>query len=301
MSNPNMARRGFMASSTAALAGAGFLPGVLANAAQAAMPTDRHIYKCLKFGMFREKLPVIEAFEVLREAGFDGVEINSPSNLDLKEVVAASRKLKFPVCGVIDSIHWKIRLSDPDPAVRAEGVKGLKGALRDAKTVGASTVLLVPGRVNEDKNETHDQVWRRSIEGIRQVIPLASWLGVRIGIENVWNGFCYDPKQLADYLDEIDSPWVGSYFDIGNHVKYGKPQDWIRTLGSRIVKLDVKDWGGPDQKFTTIGDGDVNWPKVREALQEIGYRGWASAEVKGGDRERMAEVAANMDKNLLGL
>ncbi|MHC4996201.1 MAG: sugar phosphate isomerase/epimerase family protein, partial [Planctomycetota bacterium] len=179
--------------------------------------------------------------------------------------------------------------------------KGLKGALRDAKTVGASTVLLVPGRVNENQGETHDDVWKRSIEGIRQVIPLASWLGVRIGIENVWNGFCYDPKQMADYIDAIDSPWVGSYFDIGNHVKYGKPQNWIRTLGSRIVKLDVKDWGGPEKKFTKIGGGDIDWPKVREALAEKGYRGWASAEVSGGDRKRMAEVSANMDKYLLGV
>lgn len=299
MMESTVGRRSFLSSAAVAFVGAGLGTG-MAGRAFGAMPTDRTIYKCLKFGMFREKLPVAEAFGVLKEVGFDGVEINSPHKLDLKEVVAASRKLNFPVCGVIDSIHWKIRISDPDQKVRAEGLKGLKGALHDAKRVGASTVLLVPGKVDDQKDESHDQVWERSIVEIRKAIPLASWLGVRIGIENVWNGFCYDPQQMADYIDEIDSPWVGSYFDIGNHVKYGKPEDWIRTLGSRIVKLDVKDWGGPNQKFSKIGEGDIVWPNVRAAIEEIGYRGWASAEVAGGDRERMAEVSANMDKHLLG-
>jgi len=117
----------------------------------------------------------------------------------------------------------------------------------------------------------------------------------------------YDPKGgnaqsanlLAKYLDEINSPWVGSYFDIGNHQKFGKPADWIRTLGKRIVKLDVKDWGGKNG-FCKIGEGDVDWPDVRKALAEINYTGWATAEVSGGKADRCAEILANMRKHLLG-
>ena len=130
---------------------------------------------------------------------------------------------------------------------------------------------------------------------------------MHILIENVWNRFLYDhdgpadqtADKLAKYIDEINSPWVGSYFDIGNHQKYGKPADWIRTLGKRIVKLDVKDWGVKAQ-WAKIGGGDVDWPDVRKALAEIGFTGWATAEVGGGNRARCAEILANMRTHLLG-
>ena len=130
--------------------------------------------------------------------------------------------------------------------------------------------------------------------GICQVLPTAAALGVRVLIENVWNGFCETPEQLRDYLDEIDSPWVGAYFDIGNAQKFASPAAWIRTLGGRIVKLDVKDWGVANG-FCKIGDGDVDWPAVREALGEIGYSGWCTAEVTGGGRDRLADIAERMD------
>ena len=123
------------------------------------------------------------------------------------------------------------------------------------------------------ENENHQQVWDRSIKQIQKVLPLSAKLGIHVLIENVWNGFLYDPKGdnnqsadlLAKYLDEIDSPWVGSYFDIGNHQRFGKPAEWIRTLGKRIVKLDVKGWG-KSNGFCKIGDGDVDWPDVRLAI-----------------------------------
>ena len=136
---------------------------------------------------------------------------------------------------------------------------------------------------------------------------MSSRLGIHILIENVWNNFLYDPKGdnnqsadlLAKYLDEMNSPWVGSYFDIGNHQRFGKPAEWIRTLGKRIVKLDVKDWG-KSNGFCKIGDGDVDWPDVRKALGEIGFTGWSTAEVGGGNRDRIKEIHDRMDKHLLG-
>lgn len=165
----------------------------------------------------------------------------------------------------------------------------------------------MPGAARDPEKESHGHVWTRSIEQIRKALPTASKLGVRILIENVWNNFLYDPKGdnnqsaslLAAYLDEINSPWVGSYFDIGNHQRFGKPAEWIRTLGDRIVKLDVKDWG-VSNGFCKIGDGDVDWADVRRALDEIGYTGWATAEVAGGDRHRIKDVSERMDKYLLG-
>ena len=133
--------------------------------------------------------------------------------------------------------------------------------------------------VGDDEN--HDHVWKRSIVEIRKVLPLAARLGIHVLIENVWNGFCETPEQLRDYVDEIDSPWVGVYFDIGNVRKFGPSEDWIRVLGRRIVKLDVKDWGQKNG-FCKLGEGDVNWPEVRKALSEIGFTGWSTREGSDG-------------------
>ena len=289
-------RRTFINTSAATVAATSLLPSVTtADDKQAETPMS--IYKSIKMGMFREKISLEEKFQILKDLGYDGIELNSPGGVDKKEALAASDKVGLPIHGVVDSIHWRVRLSDPDPQVRQKGLEGLLTAIQDAYAVRGSAALLVPGKVTNDKTENHDQVWERSIEQIRKAIPLASKLGIRILIENVWNGFCYDPKQLADYIDEINSPWVGVYFDIGNHRKYGKPEDWIRTLGSRIAKLDVKDWGQANG-FCKIGEGDVDWAEVRKALKDIGYSGWATAEVRGGNRDRIKEVKENMDAAL---
>ena len=257
--------------------------------------------------MFNQKISIAEKFKLLKEIGYDGVELNSPGGVDKKEARAASRETGLPIHGVVDSIHWGTRLSSPDAKTRRDGLNGLRTAIRDAHLVDGSAVLLVPGAVRNEENENHQQVWDRSIEQIHLALPLAAKLGIHVLIENVWNGFLYDPKGdnnqtadlLAKYLDEVDSPWVGSYFDIGNHQRFGKPAEWIRTLGKRIVKLDVKDWG-KSNGFCKIGDGDVDWPDVRRALAEIGFTGWSTAEVGGGNRDRMKDVHDRMDKYLLG-
>ena len=304
MNEINLNRRDFGKASSLALA-ATALPA-LGQAAEQSRPKPR-ILKSIKFGMFGGNLPIADKFRALKEIGYDGVELNSPGGVDKKQALAASRETGLPIHGVVDSIHWGTRLSSPDAATRRKGLEGLKTAIRDTRLVGGSAVLLVPGAVRDAKNENHQQVWDRSIEQINLAIPLAAKFGIHILIENVWNNFLYDPKGdnnqsadlLAKYLDEINSPWVGSYFDIGNHQRFGKPAEWIRTLGKRIVKLDVKDWG-KSNGFCKIGDGDVYWPDVRKALGEIGFTGWSTAEVGGGNRDRIKEIHDRMDKHLLG-
>ena len=269
--------------------------------------TSHPILLSLKFSMIGGEASVLDKMQIARDIGFDGVEFDSPNGFDTSEVLAARDATGIPIHGVVDSVHWNERLSDPDPSVREKGIAGLETALRDAAAYGGSSVLLVPGRVADSEKENHDQVWERSIEGIRRVLPLAARLGIHILIENVWNGFCYehdgpadqDADRLAAYLDEIASPWVGAYFDIGNHRKYGQPEQWIRTLGPRIVKCDVKDWG-VEAGWARIGEGDVDWAAVRAALAEIGFTGWATAEVGGGDAEHLAGVYARMKAALRG-
>ncbi len=263
---------------------------------------DRHakstakIYKSVKWGMINVGGSVLDKFKLCKELGYDGMELISPWEQSTEEVKNASAATSMPVHGVVDMKHWNIRLSSPDSKVRDEGRGYLEQAIRDVDAFGGDSVLLVPGAV-KGENENHDHVWQRSIIEIRKVLPLASRLGVRVLIENVWNGFCESPEELRDYLDEIDSPWVGAYFDIGNVVKFSPSEDWIRTLGSRIVKLDVKDWG-KENGFCKIGDGDVNWPEVCRALQEIRFSGWSTAEVAGGGQDRLNDIRARMDRVL---
>jgi hexulose-6-phosphate isomerase len=141
---------------------------------------------------------------------------------------------------------------------------------------------------------------------VNEALPLAEKLKVAILIENVWNDFCYDheggPNQTADrlakFIDEFDSPWVGMQFDIGNHWKYGDPAKWIRTLGKRIQKLDIKGFSRAKGGFTKITEGDINWPSVEKALHDIGFTGWLAAEVKGGDLTRLKEVSDHLEEAL---
>ena len=257
--------------------------------------------KSLKFGMVKEDLSIMDKFKLLKDVGFDGVELDSPNDLSRNEILDARDKVDFPIPGVIDSVHWRKTLSDPDATVRREGLEGLKTALRDAKAYGATTVLLVPAVVNAEV--AYDVAYKRSQAEIRKALPLAEELGVKIAIENVWNHILMSPMEMARYIDEIDSPWVGAYFDIGNVVNYGWPEHWVRVLGPRIFKLDIKEYSrekrdkeGPFAGFRVkLGEGDVDWPAVRDALRLIGYTGWASAEVRGGDRNRLQEISERMD------
>lgn len=278
-----------------------------AEPAQSAAPEapPLQLLHAVKFGMVGGELSILDKFRLLKDIGFDGVELDSPNEFDPHEVLAARDQSGLMIHGVVDAVHWRDRLSDADPNVRLGAIESLKTAIRDAHTYGASSVLLVPGRVADPNTENEAQVWARSIEGIRDALPLAARLGIHICIENVWNGFLYQhdggddqtAARLAEYLDTIGSPWVGSYFDLGNHRKYGLVEDWIRTLGRRIVKLDVKDWGKKNG-FSRIGDGDVNWPAVRQALRDIGYCGWATAEVEGGDEARLRDIKERMNRVL---
>ena len=266
---------------------------------------DTYLKKSLKFTMVKaDGLSVLERFQLIKEAGFHGVEMDSPSDLDRDAVIEARDETGLEIPGVIDSIHWRQTLGDPDPAVRAAGIAGLETALSDAKIYGSSTVLLVPAVVNE--KVSYEEAYHRSQAEIRKVLPLARRIGVKIAIENVWNNFLLSPLEAARYIDEFSSPWIGFYFDIGNVVNYGWPEQWIRILGKKILKFDIKDYSrelrdkeGPWAGFRVkLGEGSVNWNAVRKAIQDLGYRGWGSAEVHGGARDRIREISERMNRIL---
>jgi hexulose-6-phosphate isomerase len=276
---------------------------------QAAPPRPAPVLKmAVILSMVRPReAPIGEKFAILKRAGFDGVEISDPDPAPLADLLKARDATGLRIHGVIDPVHWEQRLSDPDPAVRAKGLAGLEAAIRQAHSYGGTEVLLVPGEVNLP-DETHQQVWDRSTAEILKVLGLAAELGVRICIENVSNGFLYDPKggagqtpdQFIKYVDQFRSPWVGMYYDTGNHMVFGDPGTWIRALGPRIVKLHIKDRIRAKNSTADVGAGDMDWAGIRTALRDAGFNGWCTAEVSGGDETRLTALRAQMQTALVG-
>jgi hexulose-6-phosphate isomerase len=292
-------RRSFVKSASAFAAA-----GMLASPGHTlAAEANKTMKKAVKWGMIQVKGSVLDKFKLLKELGYDGVELDAPSSLDKSEVLAAREETGLPIHGVVDSVHWNDTLSHPEAEVRDRGVKALEQALHDSKTYGGTTVLLVPGKVVRG-SVSYADAYKRSQEEVRKVLPLAKELNIKIAIENVWNDFLLSPIEEARYIDEFESPYVGAYFDVGNVMRYGYPEDWIRVLGKRILKVDIKEFSLTKMREEGLGkgfgvellDGDNDWHTVMTAFREIGYAGWCTAEIPGGGRERLEKIAMLMDK-----
>lgn len=174
----------------------------------------------------------------------------------------------------------------------------MKVSLQNARDCGADAVLLVPAVVNPQV--MYRDAYERSQREIRKLLPLAEKLKVVIAVENVWNKFLLSPIEFARYVDEFNSPFLRAYFDVGNIVLYGYPQDWIRTLGARIVKVHVKGFDARKMQFVALREGTIDWPEVRRALKEVGYKGFVTAEIGGGDRDYLKNISGQMDKIIAG-
>ena len=248
------------------------------------------------------QLSIADRFQMAHDAGFAEIECPTmPDEHEAEEVKKAAEKTGLRIHSVMNMAHWQYPLSSADPAVVAESVKGMQTSLRNAHFWGADTVLLVPAVVNAQT--TYHDAWTRSQEQIRKLIPVAQELKVIIGIEEVWNKFLLSPLEMARYIDEFKSPWIRSYFDVGNVVIFGYPQDWIRTLGKRIVKLHVKDFSfrRSQASFTPLLEGDIDFKAVHAALAEIGYKGTATVELGPADGDGLKEINKRFDKILSGV
>jgi len=267
----------------------------------AAGSTRLPIRKAVEFSMLPTTLPVADRFQLARECGFEAIECpTTPDPSKAEEMLAASKAAKLPIHSVMNAEHWRSPLSSADAAVVEKSLEGMRTSVRNAKLWGADTVLLVPAVVNPETS--YAQAWERSQREIRKLIPLAAELQVIIGIEEVWNKFLLSPLEFARYVDEFNSPWIRAYFDIGNVAIQAYPQDWIHTLGKRIVKLHVKDFAFRKRvaEFTPLLDGEIDWKAVHAALAEIGYQGTATVELPGGDAAYLKEVNSRFEKILAG-
>ena len=287
-----MNRRNFL--TAAAAASAAF--------AQTAKPGARlPIRKAVLESMLPKNLPMVDRFQIGRDTGFEAIECHTeedPKRAD--EIKAAAEKTGLKIHSVMNSAHWKYPLSSSDPQVVATSMKGMETSLHNAKLWGADTVLLVPAVVNPETS--YKDAWTRSQQQIRKLIPLAQELKVVIAVEEVWNKFLLSPLEFAKYVDEFKSPWVKAYFDVGNVVLYGYPQDWIHTLGNRIAKLHIKDFRFKNRQaeFVPLREGDIDWKAIHRALGEIGYKGIATVELPGGDKNYLQEFSKRFDLILTG-
>lgn len=232
--------------------------------------------------------------------GFDGVEV--PTLYDAAErrrhkQLAAEHGLA--VASVSNTDHWELPLSDPDPAVRERSLEGVAASIETAAELGADTVLIVSGVVTRDV--TYEQAWERSLESIRRILPLAARRRVCLAVENVWSKFLLSVVEFAAYVDGFASDYLGAYFDVGNIVAYGYPDQWIRTLGPRIRKVHVKGFDERKHAFVQLTDGTIDWQSVMTALTDIGYNDFLTAELapEGPDTNKGIErISADMDKIL---
>jgi L-ribulose-5-phosphate 3-epimerase len=290
-----MNRRSFLKVTAGAAATAALAPRAMAA-------PKRNLRKAIMYSTIGMKGTVLEKFRAMKEAGFEGIEPLGGMNRD--EVLAAFKATGLQAASVCCHTHWEKPLSAPDEATRKIGLDGLLLSLRDAHAYGATSVLLVPGVARD--GVSYQQCFERSIVEIKKAIPVAQETGVKISIENVGNNFIMSPEQAVEFLDAINSEWVGWHFDIGNAGRVGPAERWIQVIGKRIFRIHVKDYSAKPADPAAKGnarpkllDGDTNWPAVMKALDNAGYTGWAISEQPGNQAagvETARDLAQRMDK-----
>jgi len=295
-------RRDFLKTSIAAGAAPWVaLGGVPGTSWASQLPGASHIKKALQISMLPRQLSYADRLELVRKVGFDAIEGQTVSDeREAEEIKRAADDAKVRIHSVMNMAHWDNPLSSSDPAVVEKSLEGMRTSLHNAKLWGADAVLLVPAVVNPQTS--YREAWTRSQKQIRKLIPLAEELKVIIAIEEVWNKFLLSPLEMPRYVDEFQSPWVKSYFDVGNVVLYGYPQDWIHNLGKRIAKVHLKDFKRLEEgyRWVNLGEGDIDWPAVRKAFADVGYTGYATTELEGGDEAYLRDVGQRVDRLVLG-
>jgi len=301
-------RREFLTNSVTAVCAAGLTRATMGHSLSSGpadtvpeSPPPLHVKKGLVFSMLPEKLGYADRFKLARDAGFEVVQ--APTEADARkagEIKNAADSAGIHIDSVMNMDHWKYPLSSSERAVVDKSLAGMHTSLHNARLWGSDSVLLVPAVV--DAKTSYKDAWERSQKQIRSLIPLAEELKVTIAIEEVWNKFLLSPLEMAKYIDEFQSPWIKAWFDVGNVVLYGYPEDWIHTLGKRIVKVHLKDFKRKEDGYAwvNLGEGDVDWNAVRQAFADIGYSGSVITELDDGDESYLRDVSRRIDHLLLG-
>lgn len=309
-------RRSFLGLGAGAVAaGVGGLGTAAAQTSAAKVvtpPQGKKILLSCKLGMIPKEiegkqLNIVQRLQLAGQAGFDGVDFDQAGEFTPEQARDAVRESGVFVHNAINHAHWSQRLTSPKEEERNQGRANIEHCLRVSHAAGGSGVLIVIGQGGDGPS---DEIEERAAQEIKKMLPLAASLGQMILIENVWNKMMYEhdappeqtPERFIRFVDSFNSPWVGMYYDVGNHWKYGQPGDWIRAFGRRCVKMDAKGYSRAKNNWTELTgpDDDLPWADVRKALEEIDFSGWATAEVGGGDLKRLTTVREQMQKAFLG-
>lgn len=260
-----------------------------------------------------------EAVKEAKALGYQGIEVclfpDGPLSLDMNEAEIANIRSILDDAGIAAAsvtcgALWENQLTSSDPARVSEGKRIVTQCLEVANQLGATGVLVVPGSVEtffmpEAEIVPYDVAIDRVEAAMKDLAPVAEKNRVAIGIENVWNKMFLSPVEARDFLDRIGSEYVGWFFDVGNILLIGFPEQWIRILGKRIKKVHVKDFRrsvGTIDGFVDLLEGDVDWPEVMKALRDVGYDDFLIAEMIPGythaPETRVANTALALDKIL---
>ena len=258
---------------------------------------------------------LLDKFKLASDAGFEGIEVSISDvgelGLDVtKEQLLAIKKaandLGLEIYSVCNDLVWSNSLTSPDPEERERAKKFVRRQLEVASVLGADTILIVPGVVSASFAPNfgivdYEVAYERAYESIMDLIPDAEKYGVVIGVENVWNKFLLSPLEMRTFIDKFDSPWVQSYFDVGNVMLTGYPEQWIRILGNRIKKVHFKEFRcnvGNLDGFVDLLAGDVNWEAVVDALNAVGYDGWVTGEMIPAYAQHSEQIIYNTSNSI---
>jgi L-ribulose-5-phosphate 3-epimerase len=252
--------------------------------------------KGINIWSFNGASSIADCIQLAKKAGFDGIELslNESGELGLnaseKDVLGIKARLEaaeLEIAGLATGLYWSYAMTSADPVIRDKAIDVCKKQLEVAALLGVDTILVIPGAVGVDfipeaEVTDYEYAYDRALESIGKLVPYAESAGVCIGIENVWNKFLLSPLEMRSFIDALGTSYVGSYFDVGNTLQNGYPEQWIRILGHRIKKVHFKDYrrqAGGLHGFVDLLAGDVNYPEVMKALHAIGYDNYVTAEM----------------------
>lgn len=252
--------------------------------------------KAINGWAFAKDMPLAEAFDLARRAGYEAFELTMDeegsltpdvSQAEAEDIASQARDAGVPVCSIASGLFWRWSFTSNRASDRDHAFSVAEAMLKAASWMGAEAILLIPGvatPLDQSRGPVipYDVAYERALEALRKLVPAAEESGVFVAVENVWNGFLLSPLEMREFIDAVGSRWVGSYLDVGNVVRDGHPQQWIRILGPRIKRVHLKDyrrWVGTLGGFVGLLEGDVDWPEVMDALEEVGYDGPLVAEI----------------------
>lgn len=271
--------------------------------------------KAINIWSFKEGTSVKECIKLAKEAGFEGIELalNEAGEVSLEstkeellEIKAYAKEVGIELPSLATGLYWSYSLTSNDEATREKAKSIVKKQLEVASILGADTILVVPGAVGVDfvpgsEVIQYDVVYDRALAAIKELKAYAEELKVNIALENVWNKFLLSPMEMRDFVDKVDSEYVGVYFDAGNVMYIGYPEQWIRILGKRIKKVHFKDFRknvGTLDGFVDLLAGDVNYPEVVKALEEVGYESYVTGEMIPNYKHHTNQIIFNTSASM---